>query len=80
MIRLFSLAVMIAGLAGPAAAQGITFGGFAPRAEYPYPANPQYQYPYPDDEGRVKPDRRCPYGQVRHKGRCKVARPLALPF
>jgi hypothetical protein len=88
MIRLVALVAMAGCLADPAAAQGVGFGFGAgaeprhpaPRIEYPYPANPQYQYPYPYDESLVRPDRRCRYGQVRHQGQCKVARPLALPF
>ena len=80
MIRLLALVVTIGGLAGPAAAQGITFGGAAPRAEHPYPANPQYQYPYPYDDARAQARKKCRFGEVRHQGKCRPARPLALPF
>jgi hypothetical protein len=80
MIRLAALVLLLGGLAGSAAAQGVTFGGFAPRPEYPYPANPQYQYPYPYDESRVPPQKKCRFGEVRYQGKCRPARPLALPF
>ena len=70
----------IACLSGGAAAQGVGFGsraGVEPR----YPANPQYQYPYPyKEDTRVQTRTKCRNGEVRHQGRCKPARPLALPF
>lgn len=68
---------MLCALCGGAFAQGVGFGsGGEPR----YPANPQYQYSYPYDGARATPRRKCPHGQVLHRGRCKPAQPLALPF
>ena len=70
-------------LCGAASAQGITLGGNRGNsaAEPRYPASPQYQYPYPyHGDARAKDGRKCPYGEVLYRGRCKPAQPRALPF
>jgi len=41
-------------------------------AQYPYPAEPQYQYPRTD--GRA--DMKCPKGQRPFQGKCRKTRPV----
>ena len=48
-----------------------------PVREFVYPANPQYEYPFEPGHLGAK---RCPQGQVWHRGACRTARPLVLPF
>jgi hypothetical protein len=41
-------------------------------AQYPYPAEPQYQYPRTD--GRT--DMKCPKGKKPFQGKCRITRPV----
>ena len=42
----------------------------APRPEYPYPGEPQYQYPRMDGVKEMK----CPKGQQPYQGKCRITR------
>jgi hypothetical protein len=66
-----------ASLADVTWAQGF---GFNAGPEPRYPANPQYQYPSPYDAAAQRQKHKCRPGEVLHRGKCRPARPLALPF
>jgi hypothetical protein len=78
MSKLAFIAAALWSVAGAAAAQGAGFNWSA--GEPRYPANPQYQYPYPYDDARAQGVTPCRQGEVRYRGKCRPARPLALPF